>query len=150
MEQKIFIPHQLKALLPPEMYKVLDTLFAFQKEGIISYSKRNSEFLHIDQAICDQCIQTAIDKKIIAPVEQSGGVYRFKINKELMEVAKNIPLTEIPHKALLKLSSEITFKELMKTKQPSNEELMEQIRRLQAQLMNQVVKDNNGDSGLPW
>lgn len=146
---KIFIPHQLKALLPPEMYKVLDTLFAFQKEGTITYSKRNSEFLHIDQSICDQCIQTAIDKKMIAPVEQSGGIYRFKINKELMEVAKNIPLTDIPNKATLKLSSEIKFKEAMKPKEPSTEELLEQIRVLKEKLMNQV-KDNNDANDLPW
>lgn len=150
MEQKIFIPHQLKALLPAEMYKVLDTLFAFQKEGTITYSKRNSEFLHIDQSICDQCIQTAIDKKIIEPIEMTGGIYRFKINKPLVETAKTLSLSDIPNKPLIKLSEEITFKEQMKTKQPSNEELMEQIRRLQAQLMNQVVKDNNDASDLPW
>lgn len=146
---KIYIPHQLKALLPSDMYKVLDTLFAFQKDGQISYSKRNSEFLHLDQAVADQCIQTAIDKKMIAPVEQSGGIYRFKINKELMEVAKNIPLTDIPNKALLKLSTEITFKELMKSKEPSTAELLEEIRVLKEKLMNQV-KDNNDANDLPW
>lgn len=147
---KIFIPHQLKALLPAEMYKVLDTLFAFQKEGTITYSKRNSEFLHLDQSICDQCIQTAVDKKIIEPLEMTGGVYKFKINKPLMETAKTLSLTDIPNRQLIRLSEEITFKNDMKPKEPSTADLLEEIRILKAKLMNQVVKDNNDASDLLW
>lgn len=146
--EKIFIPHQLKALLPAEMYKVLDTLFAFQKEGTITYSKRNAEFLHLDQAICDQCIQTAIDKKIIKPVEMAGGVYRFEINEPIIEAAKLLPLTEIPNRPLIKLSEEITFKQTMGKKELTNQEIMEQIRVLQAQLMSQV--ENKKEDDLPW
>lgn len=147
---KIFIPHQLKALLPAEMYKVLDTLFAFQKEGTITYSKRNAEFLHLDLAICDQCIQTAIDKKIIEPLEMTGGVYKFKINKPLMETAKTLSLTDIPNRQLIRLSEEITFKNDMKPKEPSTADLLEEIRILKAKLMNQVVNDNNDASDLLW
>ena len=146
---KIYIPHQLKALLPSDMYKVLDTLFAFQKEGTITYSKRNSEFLHIDQSICDQCIQTAIDKKIIKPVEMAGGIYRFQINEPIIEAAKLLPLTEIPNRPLIKLSEEITFKQTMGKKELTNQEIMEQIRVLQAQLMKQTKEDNKLDD-LPF
>lgn len=148
--EKIFLPYQVKALLPSDLYKVADVLYAFQKEGHITYSKKNADYLHLDVAIVEQCVQTLVDLKLIEPVSMDGGVYKFRICPAPLEVAKNIPLVDIPNKPLLKLAESITFKEQMKTKQPSNEELMEQIRRLQAQLMNQVVKDNNGDSGLPW
>ena len=147
--EKIFIPHQLKALLPSDMYKVLDTLFAFQKEGTITYSKRNAEFLHLDQAVADQAIQTAVDKKIIEPLEMTGGVYKFKINKPLMETAKTLSLTDIPNRQLIRLSEEITFKNDMKPKEPSTADLLEEIRILKEKLMNQV-KDNNDSNDLPW
>lgn len=147
--EKIYLPHQLKALLPAEMYKVLDTLFAFQKEGIVTYSKRNADFLHLDNAITDQAIQTAINYKIIAPIEMAGGVYKFKIVGETIEKAKLVQLTDIPNKPLLKLADEITFKQTMNKPEPSTEALLEQIRVLQAQLMNQM-KDNKTEDGLPW
>ena len=148
--EKIFLPYQVKALMPSDLYKVADVLYAFQKEGHITYSKKNAEYLHLDVAIVEQCIQTLIDTKLIEPVSMDGGVYKFRICPAPLEVAKNIPLVDIPNKPLIKLAAEITFKEQMKTKQPSNEELMEQIRRLQAQLMNQVVKDYNDGNSLPW
>ena len=148
--EKIFLPYQVKALMPAELYKVADCLYAFQKEGHITYSKKNAEYLHLDVAIVEQCVQTLIDTKLIEPVSMDGGVYKFKLNPAPLEVAKNIPLVDIPNKQLLKLAESITFKEQMKTKQPSNEELMEQIRRLQAQLMNQVKDNNNDANDLPW
>ena len=138
-------------LMPSDMYKTMITLFAFQKEGVISYSKKNCEFLHLDQAICDQAVQTAINYKLIEPLEMTGGVYKFKINQALIETAKLTPLTEIPNKPILKLSDEITFKNEMGSKQPNTEALLEQIRQLQAQLMNQVkVKETNNVNNLPW
>ena len=147
--QKLYLPYQIKALMPSDLYKVSDTLFGFQKEGHITYSKKNCEYLHLDVAIVEQCVQTLINLKLIEPETMDGGVYRFRINPAPLEVAKSIPLTDIPNKPLLKLSSEITFKETMKTKQPSNEELLAKIRELQAQLMQQV-KENNDADGLPW
>ena len=142
---KIYLPLQLKALMPPEMFKVMDTIFAFQKEdGIVTYSKRNAEFLHIDQAIADQCIQTAIDKHIITPVGMDGGVYKFKINEGTIEAIKQIPLPEISRKPLLKLSDEIKWKNQTSTKELSNDEILEQIRQLQAMLKKNVTED------LPW
>lgn len=147
---KIYIPAQVSMLMPSDMYKTMITLFAFQKEGIISYSKKNADFLHLDQAVTDQVIQTAINYKLIEPIEQTGGVYKFKINQTVMETAKLTPLTEIPNKPLLKLANEITFKQEMGTKQKTNEELLEEIRKLQAQLMANVKPDNNDTNDLPW
>lgn len=141
---------QVKALMPGDLYKVLDALFAFQKEGTISYSKRNAEFLHLDQAIADQAIQTAVDYKLITPIEQSGGVYRFRINGAAFEAAKMTPLTEVPNKPILKLSSEITFKQQANTKELSAEEILGQIEALKRQLMTKVKEENNTSDGLPW
>lgn len=150
--EKFYLPMQIKALLPSDMYKVLDALMTFQKEGgTITYSKRNAEFLHLPVEITDQAIQTAINCKLIEPIEQAGNVYKFRINQTTLETAKLTPLTEIPNKPILKLSNEITFKKEMGTKQPSTEALLEQIRQLQAQLMTQVKNENNeGNDGLPW
>lgn len=148
--EKIYIPAQVSMLMPSDMYKTMITLFAFQKEGIISYSKKNADFLHLDQAVTDQVIQTAINYKLIEPIEQTGGVYKFKINQTVMETAKLTPLTEIPNKPLLKLANEITFKQEMGTKQKTNEEILEEIRKLQAQLMSNVKPENNDTNDLPW
>ena len=131
--------------MPAEMFKVMDTIFAFQKEdGTVTYSKRNAEFLHIDQAIADQCIQTAVDRKIITPVGMDGGVYKFKINEGTIEAIKQIPLPEIARKPLLKLSDEIKWKNHTSTKELSNDEILDQIRQLQAMLKKNVTED------LPW
>lgn len=110
MEQKIFLPLQCKALLPSDCYKVLDTLFAVQKDGKISYSKRNAQFLHLDEAICDQAIQTAIDKKLIVLEAKEGGVWTFTINSEQLEKFKNVKLQDVPGIKLIDMSTEITFK----------------------------------------
>lgn len=148
---KIYIPMQVKALMPSDLYKVLDALFAFQKEGTISYSKRNAEFLHLDQAIADQAIQTAVDYKLITPIEQSGGVYRFRINGAAFEAAKMTPLSEVPNKPILKLSSEITFKQMDNTKELSADEILAQIDRLKRQLMNKVKAEQASNTDdLPW
>lgn len=131
--------------MPAEMFKVMDTIFAFQKDdGIVTYSKRNAEFLHIDLAIADQCIQTAVDSKIITPIGMDGGVYKFRINEGTIEAIKQIPLPEIARKPLLKLSDEIKWKNQTSTKELSNDEILEQIRQLQSMLKKNVTED------LPW
>ena len=146
---KVYLPYQVKMLLPGDMYKVLDTLFAFQKDGEISYSKRNCEFLHLDQAIVEQAIQTAIDYKIIEFVEQTGGVYKFRPVIATLEAAKQIPLNEVPNKALFKPSDEIKWKEQATTKERTANELLEEIERLKKELMTKVREDNKTNE-LPW
>lgn len=137
-------------LMPGDMYKTMVALFASQKDGVISYSKRNCEFLHLDQAIVEQAIQTAIDHKLITPVEQSGGVYRFKIIQPTIEAAKMTSVTDIPNKPLLKLSTDITFKNMSNTKPMTPEEILSQIQTLKQMLMKQVKTENNDTDNLPW
>ena len=73
-----------------------------------------------------------------------GGVYKFKINEGTIEAIKQIPLPEISRKPLLKLSDEIKWKNQTSTKELSNDEILEQIRQLQAMLKKNVTED------LPW
>ena len=148
METKIFLPAQISYLMPSDLYKVATALFAFQKDGEITYSKRNASYLHIDEAIADQCIQTLINYKLIEFVEQSGGVWKFRINSPVIEAAKQTPLTAIPEKQLLRLAEEIKWKQQASTKEMSPDEILAQIESLKRQLMSKV-KENN-DSDLPW
>lgn len=137
--------------MPSDLYKVATTLFAFQKDGEVSYSKRNATYLHLDQAIADQCIQTLVDYKLISFVEQSGGVYKFKINAPTIEAAKLIPLTEVPNKPLLRLSSEIKWKHQSTTKEMSPDEILGQIQALKEMLMKKVKPtETNAPDDLPW
>lgn len=137
--------------MPSDLFKVATTLFAFQKDGEVSYSKRNATYLHIDQAIADQCIQTLVDYKLITPTGQDGGVYKFKINASTIEAAKLTPLTEVPNKPILKLSSEITFKNVNNTRELSADEILAQIDKLKRQLMTKVkAEQTNTADDLPW
>ena len=137
--------------MPSDLFKVATTLFAFQKDGEVSYSKRNATYLHIDQAIADQCIQTLVDYKLITPTGQDGGVYRFKINASTIEAAKLTPLTEVPNKPILKLSTEITFKNVNNTRELSADEILAQIDKLKRQLMTKVkAEQTNTADDLPW
>ena len=149
--EKIYLPAQISYLMPSDLYKVATSLFAFQKDGEVSYCKRNATYLHLDQAIADQCIQTLIDYKLITFVEQSGGVYRFKINAPTIEAAKQIPLTEIPNKPLLRLSEEIKWKQQPTTKEMSPDEILGQIQALKEMLMKKVKPtETNAPDDLPW
>lgn len=134
--------------MPSDLYKVATALFAFQKDGEITYSKRNASYLHIDESIADQCIQTLINYKLIEFVEQSGGVWKFRINAPVIEAAKQTPLTAIPEKPIIRLAEEIKWKQQTSTKEMSPDEILAQIESLKRQLMSKV-KDNN-DSDLPW
>ena len=137
--------------MPSDLFKVATTLFAFQKDGEVSYSKRNATYLHLDHAIADQCIQTLVDYKLITPTGQDGGVWKFKINAPVIEAAKSQPLTEIPSKPLLRLSEEIKWKQQTTTKELSADEILAQIDKLKRQLMTKVkVEQNNDADTLPW
>lgn len=151
MEKKTYLPYQVKMLMPGEMYKALDTLFSFQKEdGMITYSKRNCEFLHLPQPVVEQAIQTAIDYKLIEYVSQDGGVHKFRIVLPTLEAAKQIPLNEVPNKALFKPADEIKWKQQATAKERTANELLEEIERLKKELMTKVREDNNKTNELPW
>lgn len=142
-KNRIYLPAQLKALMPEQMLKVIDLLFIFQKEdATITYSKKNSLFLHMDEVITDQAIQTAIDINLLLPVGVENGIYKFKINQDVIKKFQEIALKDIQDKNLINLSGNITFKTRMSqgdTSAPktemSTEEMQKMILMLQAQLM---------------
>jgi len=96
--------------MSPEMYKTTDVLFASQKDGKITYSKRNSQFLKLDEAITDQVVQTLIDKKIIAPVGKENGYWSFRIIDETLEKYRALDWETVGSAGLIPLSEEIKFK----------------------------------------
>ena len=158
---KIYLPMQIKALMPSDMYKVLDVLVAFQKEGIVSYSKRNAEFFHMDLAVADQAIQTAIDIKLLIPVEKDGGVYKFRINEDVIKRAQEVNLKDISSKKMIKLSTDITFKSQKNEEKKdvdcmSYDEMKKMLLMLQArmneheQVKKLVVNNSDEDDGLPF
>lgn len=142
-KNRIYLPAQLKALMPEQMLKVIDLLFIFQKEdATITYSKKNSLFLHMEEVITDQAIQTAIDINLLLPVGVENGIYKFKINQDVIKKFQEIALKDIQDKNLINLSGNITFKTRMSqgdTSAPktemSTEEMQKMILMLQAQLM---------------
>ena len=163
---RIYLPLQIKALLPAEAYKVIDLLTVFQKEdGTVSYSKRNAEFLHMDEVICEQAVQTAIDIKLFLPVGVDGGVYRFKLNTDVIKRAQEVSLKDIPEKKMINLSGNITFKTRMKNgiEEPkggiddmSYDEMKKMLIQISArmkeheQVKKMVVNDSDYCSDLPF
>lgn len=148
---RVYIPSQLSFLMSGDLYKVATALFGYQKDGEVSYSNRNALYLHLDPAVAEQCVQTLIDYKIIIPTGMDGGVWRFRINVPVIEAAKSQPLTEIPSKPLLKLSTDITFKQLATVKERTSDEILAEIEALKRELMSKVqVQHHDGSSELPW
>ena len=157
-KQRIFLPLQLYALMPEPMMKLIYLLTVFQKEnGEIWYSRRNAYFAHIDEALCDQSIQTAVDIGMISLVGKEGGIFKFKISNDFLEKVQKIPLKDIPEKKAIKLSTEITFKN-EKSQSPdemSPDEMKRMIQILSARLneeenVRKLIKKNDEVNDLPW
>lgn len=139
--KKIYLPMQMKCLMPDTLYKVIDSLFAFQKDGIVNYSKKTCECLHIDIAIFEQCVQTGINVGILSFVEKDGGIYKFKINEEAISKFRNIEWKDVPNIKMIGLATEIKFKNNSSESKPasdfdnmSEEDMKKMILMMQARL----------------
>lgn len=139
--KKIYLPMQVKYLMPESMYKVIDALVVFQKEGIVSYSKKMCEYLHMDEPIVEQCVQTAIDINLFTPIDKNGGIFRFKINEDTVKKMNEIVLKDVNHIKLITLSTEIKFKNNSSESKPasdfddmSEEDMKKMILMMQARL----------------
>lgn len=165
-EKKLFLPMQVKCLMPETMYKVIDLLFAFQKNGIVNYSKRTCECLHIDVAIVEQCVQTGIDVGILTFIEKDGGIFKFRINEEKIKKFRDIEWKDVPNIKMIGLSSDIKFKndnEEVKSSSSfdnmSEEDMKRMILMMQARLKEREEVKNivrlaseptDADLGLPF
>lgn len=157
---------QVKCLMPETMYKVIDLLFAFQKNGIVNYSKRTCECLHIDVAIVEQCVQTGIDVGILTFIEKDGGIFKFRINEEKIKKFRDIEWKDVPNIKMIGLSTDIKFKndhEEVKSSSSfdnmSEEDMKKMILMMQARLKEREEVKNivrlaseptDADLGLPF
>lgn len=165
-EKKLFLPMQVKCLMPETMYKVIDSLFAFQKNGIVNYSKRTCECLHIDVAIVEQCVQTGIDVGILTFIEKDGGIFKFRINEEKIKKFRDIEWKDVPNIKMIGLSTDIKFKndhEEVKSSSSfdnmSEEDMKKMILMMQARLKEREEVKNivrlaseptDAPNDLPW
>ena len=159
MENKrLYLTLQIKTLMPESMYKVIDILFALQKDGMVGYSKKTAELAHIDSSIADQAVQTAINHKILIPIGVESGIYRFKLNEDVLKKSLSVDFKDLVGYNLFELATEITFKENMSSSPDdmSEDEMKAQILLLQAKLKEKraVKKLLNGNtqeySDLPF
>ena len=164
--KKTYLPMQVKYLMPESMYKVIDALVVFQKDGIMSYSKKMCEYLHMDESIVEQCIQTAIDMKLFTLAEKNGGIFKFKLNEDTIKKMNEIPLKDVNHIKLITLSTEIRFKNDHEEIKPSSnfdnmseEDMKKMILMMQARLKEREEVKNivrlaseptDAPDDLPW
>lgn len=137
MENKrLFLPLQIKVLMPESMYKVIDILFALQKDGVVGYSKKTAEIVHMDSTFTDQAIQTAVNHKILIPIGMDYGIYRFKINEDVLKKSLTVDYKDLTSHNLIELATDIKFKESVpeSSDEMTEDEMKTQILILQAKL----------------
>lgn len=165
---KIYLNLKLKCLLPVELYKAADILFACQKDGYITYSPQNARSMHMPKEAVEIAIQTLIDKGIIGSPEKEEKFWKFKINEESIKQYQDSSWDDINNAPVIQMSSETKFTHESSYKQVelSAEEMMQQIKQLQAMISQKVKEDerlkqqkgifaqirdeNDGVSNLPW
>lgn len=113
MEQKIYLPLQLKKLLPADVYKVADLLFIAQRDGMVTYAGTASvTSMHTSQETIERAIQTLIDRHIIISMPRVENRYwSFKINQEILERYRKLDWEKVDTAPVMEISSDITFKE---------------------------------------
>lgn len=137
MENKrLYLPLQIKVLMPESMYKAIDILFALQKDGMVGYSSRTAELAHIDSTIADQAIQTAINHKIFIPIGKENGIYRFRLNEDVLKKSLTVDFRDLTGYNLIELATDIKFKESVpeSSDEMTEDEMKAQILMLQAKL----------------
>lgn len=131
---KIYLNLKLKCLLPSEIYKVADMLFACQKEGCVTYSSNNIKSLHIPKEAVEIAIQTLIDRQILEQPVKEGSFWKFKINTEVIKRYNDASWDDINNAPVLKKSSELKFTHQPEKEEMSVEEMKKQIAHLQSLL----------------
>lgn len=153
---RIYLPLKLQMLMTPELHKLTSVLFAFQKEGIVTYSHKNAEFCKMDASLCDQLIQTLVDRKIITPVPKDDNYWKFRINTDTLQRFNEATWDDINGASLIKLSEEIKFNKTEAVPSESDEfEKMSksQLERLMKRIQQEIrtMEDaEKSDDGLPW
>lgn len=151
---KIYLNLKLKCLLPIEVYKVADILFACQKDGYVTYSSNNVKSMHMPKEAVEIAIQTLIDRQILDQPVKEGNFWKFKINADGIKRYQDSSWDDINNAPVLRMSSETKFTHeppaIQSYTQMSPEEMMKRMQELQAMILAQSKMKNNSDSSLPY
>ncbi len=107
--EKIFLNLKVKCLLPVEVYKVADILFACQKDGYVTYSANNPKSMHMPKEVVEVAIQTLIDKNILINPTKEGSFWKFRINENEIKAVQDMSWDDICSAPAIKQSAEIKF-----------------------------------------
>lgn len=152
--EKIYLNLKLKCLLPTEVSKVADIMFACQKDGYVTYSPASVKSMHMPREAVEIAIQTLIDREIIDSPVKEEKFWKFKINEANIKRYNDSSWDDINNAPVLRMSSETKF-----THEPpaiqsyvhmSPEEMMKRMQELQAMILAQSKMKNNSDSSLPY
>jgi hypothetical protein len=155
--ERIFLPLKLKCLLPSDVYKVADILFACQKEGCITYSSANLKSFHMPKEAVELAIQTLIERDIISYAIKEDKFFRFEINKKELERYEKSNWININESSVLAKATAVRFTSHYveeKKEEPKKEAGMsvDELRALMAKLQEQLKQQetNSSSDGLPW
>lgn len=155
--ERVFLPLKLKCLLPSDVYKVADILFACQKDGCITYSSANLKSFHMPKEAVELAIQTLIDRDIISYAIKEDKFFRFEINKKELERYDKSNWININESSVLAKATAVRFTSHYveeKKEEPKKEAGMsvDELRALMAKLQEQLKQQetNSSSDGLPW
>lgn len=153
-ESRFYLPMQLKALLEPNIYKVVDALFAYQQNGEVTYSSSTARMLHMDEEIADRAVQTIINLNLLVQKPKKEQYYVFAINNKVIEGYRSMDWNDAKKSDIINLADAVYFKQQQDDKkpaseQPNMEDMMAQLAQLQQQIAMMTSKGNKND-GLPY
>lgn len=155
--ERVFLPLKLKCLLPSDVYKVADILFACQKDGCITYSSANLKSFHMPKEAVELAIQTLIERDIISYAIKEDKFFRFEINKKELERYDKSNWININESSVLAKATAVRFTSHYveeKKEEPKKEAGMsvDELRALMAKLQEQLKQQetNSSSDGLPW
>lgn len=155
--ERIFLPLKLKCLLPSDVYKVADILFACQKDGCITYSSANLKSFHMPKEAVELAIQTLIERDIISYAIKEDKFFRFEINKKELERYDKSNWININESSVLAKATAVRFTSHYveeKKGEPKKEAGMsvDELRALMAKLQEQLKQQetNSSSDGIPW
>ena len=155
--ERVFLPLKLKCLLPSDVYKVADILFACQKDGCITYSSANLKSFHMPKEAVELAIQTLIDRDIMSYAIKEDKFFRCEINKKELERYDKSNWININESSVLAKATAVRFTSHYveeKKEEPKKEAGMsvDELRALMAKLQEQLKQQetNSSSDGLPW
>jgi hypothetical protein len=147
--ERQFLDLKLKCLLPTDVYKVADVLFACQKDGYITFSPQNAKSMHMPQEAVELCIQTLLDREILTNAVKEGKYYKFQINADMLKRYRESSWDAINDAPILAKANEVRYTQ----EKPSGltaEQMMAEIKSLQLMLAEKMKENTSIGEGLPY